>query len=166
MAKKEKEAKIVLERTYNIPLRRRFRYTPKYKKAKKAVTTLREFMIKHMKPGKDEKGRIQLKLGKYLNEELWKNGMRNPPHHIKVDAKKDEKGKVTVELVGAPVEEKKEEKKPKKKEEKSKAEEIEKKEKQKEALEELKKEKPKEHAPKMPVKEKKVEAKPTAPMSK
>ena len=67
MAKKEKEAKIVLERTYNVPLRRRFHHVPRYKKAKKAITTLREFIIKHMKPGADEKGRIQLKIGKYLN---------------------------------------------------------------------------------------------------
>ena len=111
MAKKEKEAKIVLERTYNVPLRRRWHYVPRYKRAKKAITTLKVFLIKHMKPGKDEKGRILLKLGKYLNEDVWKHGMKNPPHHIQVDAKKDEKGLVTVELTGAPKEEKKEEKK-------------------------------------------------------
>lgn len=117
MAKKEKEAKIVLERTYNVPLRRRWRYVPKYKRAKKAVTTLKDFMIRHMKPGTDEKGRLLLKIGKYANDYIWKHGMRNPPHHIQVDAKKDEKGLVMVELVGAPKEEekkaKKETKKPK-----------------------------------------------------
>jgi large subunit ribosomal protein L31e len=175
MAKKEKEAKIVLERTYNVPLRRRWLCVPKYRRAKKAITTLREFIIKHMKPGADEKGNIQIKIGKYLNEAVWSRGMRNPPHHIKVDAKKDEKGLVKVELTGAPAEEKKEEKKPRKKEEKEEEtkeekeetkEEAEKKEKQREALAELKKEKPKTHAPKLPAKEKAVEARPTAPMGR
>jgi len=108
MAKKEKEAKIVLERTYNVPLRREFIKVPRYKKAAKAVRGLRAFLIKHMKPGTDEKGKIMLKLGKYLNEDIWKHGIKNPPHHIQVDAKKDEKGLVTAELTGAPKEEKKE----------------------------------------------------------
>ena len=139
-------------------------HVPKYKRAKKAITTLRVFMIKHMKAIKDEKGRIQLKVGKYLNEEIWKRGMRNPPHHVKVDAKKDDKGLVTVELVGAP---KEEEKKPKKKETKEeKKEEAEKKEKQKQALEELKKEEAEKPAPEQPVEEKKVEEKPTAPFQR
>jgi len=168
MAKKEKEAKIVLERTYNVPLRRGWMYTPKYKRAKKAVTTLKEFIIRHMKPAKDEKGKIQIKIGKYLNEEIWTRGMRNPPHHVKIDAKKDDKGLVTAELTGAPVEK---EKKPKKKEIKEEKpaeekEEAEKKKRQKEALEELKKEKTKTHAPKMPAAEKKIEAKPTAPVGR
>ena len=161
MAKKEKEAKIVLERTYNVPLRRRWMYTPKYKRAKKAVTTLKEFMIRHMKPAKDEKGRLQLKIGKYLNEEIWTRGMRNPPHHIKVDAKKDDKGLVTVELVGAPKEEKKEEKAKKEAKEKKPEE-----KKEKEALKELKKEETEKPAPKEEVKEKKVEEKPTAPFKR
>jgi len=164
MAKKEKEAKIVLERTYNVPLRRRWRYAPRYKKAKKAVTTLKEFIIKHMKPAKDEKGRILLKIGKYANDEIWKHGMKNPPHHIKVDSKKDEKGLVTVELTGAP---KEEEKKPKKKEEKKETkEEVEKKEKQKEALDELKKQETEKPALKEEVKKKAVEEKPNAPFQR
>ena len=110
MAKKEKEAKIVLERTYNVPLRREWLKSPRYKRSAKAIKGLKAFLIKHMKPGVDEKGKIQIKLGKYLNQEIWKHGIKNPPHHIKVETKKDEKGLVTAELVGAPVEKKKEEK--------------------------------------------------------
>lgn len=170
MAKKEKEAKIVLERTYNVPLRRRWHYVPKYKRAKKAITTLRIFLIKHMKPGKDEKGHILIKLGKYLNESVWSRGMRNPPHHVKVDVKKDEKGLVNAELTGAPVEKKEEkgkkEKEKVKEEEKEKKEEVEKKEKQKEALEELKKQETAKPAPKLPAEERKVEARPNAPMNR
>ena len=118
MAKKKEEPKTVLERTYNVPLRRRWMYVPQYKRAKKAVTTLKVFLIKHMKPASDEKGRIQLKIGKHLNDALWKHGMKNPPHHIKITTTKDDKGVVFAELEGAPVEKPKEEKKGKAKEEK------------------------------------------------
>ncbi|MBW2966152.1 50S ribosomal protein L31e [Candidatus Woesearchaeota archaeon] len=186
MAKKEKEAKIVLERTYNVPLRREWLKAPKYKRAAKAVRGLREFLIKHMKPGVNEKGKIQIKLGKYLNEEIWKRGIRNPPHHIKIEAKKNEKGLVTAELFGAPKEEKKEAKegkpskpqeskipeepkkkgKEEKKETVEKKKEEEKKEKEKEALEELKKEETEKPAPKILTAEKKVEEKRTAPFQR
>ncbi len=107
MAKKEEGPKVVLERAYNVPLRREFQKSPRWKKTKKAVKALREFLQKHMKSD-------DVKLGKYLNEELWKHGMKNPPHHVKVVAKKDDKGLVIAELEGAPVEVKEEEKEVKK----------------------------------------------------
>ena len=148
MAKKKEEPKTVLERTYNVPLRRRWMYVPKYKRAKKAVTTLKVFLIKHMKPASDEKGRIQLKIGKHLNDALWKHGMKNPPHHIKITTTKDDKGVVFAELEGAPVEKPKEEKKGKK--------EVKEAEEKKEVKEE---EKPKEEA-KKPEEKKEVKEKP------
>jgi ribosomal protein L31E len=171
---KEKEPKIILERTYNVPLRRRWMHVPKYKRAKKAVTTLKDFLMRHMKPGADEKGRILLKIGKHANELIWKHGIRNPPHHIKIVTKKDDKGLVTAELEGAPVEEKKEAKKkaePKKKEHEVKVEEATKEKKQeaakeieKEEIKELKREKPREQH-KLPPMPKKQLSKPTAPKS-
>lgn len=117
MAKKkeEKEAKVVLERIYVVPLRREWLKVPKYKRAAKAIRGLRAFLFKHMKA-------TEVKIGKYLNEAIWSRGMRNPLHKVKVEAKKDEKGIVFAELVGAPKKEEKEEKKKKdKKEEKPKA---------------------------------------------
>jgi large subunit ribosomal protein L31e len=173
MAKKEEGPKTVLERTYNVPLRRRWMHVPKYKRAKKAVTTLKVFLEKHMKSD-------NIKLGKYLNDHIWKHGIKNPPHHVKIIAKKDDKGLVTAELEGAPVEEKKETKKKglagkvekakeapavsKKEEEEAGKEKAVKEE--KEELEAIKKEKPKE-MPEMPKAPKKaVEAKPTAPKQK
>lgn len=165
MAKKE-EAKVVVEREYNVPLRREWLKAPKYRRSKKAVTALKEFLIKHMKPSKDEKGHIQLRIGKFLNEKVWVNGIKNPPHHVKIVAKKDDKGAVFAELEGVkvdvPKEEKKSEKKssaPKKKvDEKT----SKKREEEKEELEAIKKEEPKE---KKEVTEKKeeVEEKPNAP---
>ena len=125
MAKEEK-AEIKLERVYNVPLRMGFMKTPKYKRAKKAATTLREFLIKHMKSD-------NVKIGPYLNRKLWQHGIRNPPHHVKVNAKKDSEDVVFAELVGAPAPKPKEEPKKGKKGEK-----VEKKEEKKETKEEKK----------------------------
>lgn len=109
MAEKKKETKRALERVYVVPLRREFQKAPKYKRAKKAVNALRSFISKHMKSD-------DVKIGRYLNLELWKNGIRNPPHHVKVNAVKYDDGKVIVELFGKVIEEPKKEVKEKKKE--------------------------------------------------
>ncbi len=96
MAKKQ-EKKTVLERTYNVPLRKEFLKAPRWKRTPKAAKALKMFISRHMKSE-------NVKIGKYANMELWKHGMKNPPHHIKVEAVKDEDGLVRVELVGAPKE--------------------------------------------------------------
>lgn len=100
---------MTIERTYTIPLRKEFRKAPRYRRAKKAVNAVKAFLMKHMKA--DEKN---LKLGKYLNLELWKHGMKNPPCRVRINVTKDEKGIVKAELVGAPEEKKEELKKGKK----------------------------------------------------
>jgi large subunit ribosomal protein L31e len=92
-----------MERTYTIPLRKEFQKAPRYKKTSKAVRATKEFLKKHMKAE-------DIKLGKYLNELLWKNGPKNPPHKVKIIAKKED-NVVKAELVGAPEEVKKEVKK-------------------------------------------------------
>lgn len=194
MAKKEDKPKIVLERTYNVPLRREFQKAPNWRRTKKAVKALREFISKHMKSD-------NVLIGRYANELLWKHGIKNPPHHVKVNAVKDDKGTVKVELVELPgkakremakqqemdkkkktVEKKQEEEKkkeaPKGEEKKAEAGETEKKEGpvkedkaekakeiQKEEIKELKKEQPKVHAPKQAPQQKQVQQRPTAPKS-
>jgi len=102
---------MALERIYTIPLRKEFSRAPNYKRTKRSVRTIREFLQKHMKCD-------NVKLGKYLNLELWKNGRKNPPPRIQVKAIKDKikiKDKdveiVKAELINAPIEFKKEEKK-------------------------------------------------------
>ena len=180
MAKKEEISKTVLERIYYIPLRRETLKVPPFKKTNKAVKTVREFISKHMKSD-------NVAIGKYLNLNIWNHGAKNPPHHVKVNAVKDDKGKVFVELVGALKEEPKMEEKKEAKEQKivkeaeftekpgeklekqieeikeEKAEESKKIE--QEEIKELKKEHPKVHAPKSPPKPKLQEARPTAPRS-
>jgi len=171
--KKEPEPKTVLERVYTIPLRRQTLKVPSFKKANKAAKTVREFISKHMKSD-------NVKIGKYLNLNIWKHGAKNPPGKVKVNAVKDEKGKVVVEIVGAPkpkVDEKKkpavkgaekketkaEEKRPEEEKKEDKAKESEKIEKQE--IKDLKKELPKQQAPKMPAKPNVPQQRPTAPKS-
>lgn len=104
-----------LKRTYNIPLRKEYLKVAYYKRSKKAVTALKQFVKKHMKIDKIE----NVLIGKYLNEEIWKRGICNPPHHVHVNILKDIKeNKALVELFDKPIafEKKKESKKEEKKE--------------------------------------------------
>ena len=174
MAKKEESSKIVLERVYNIPLRRETLKVPFYRKAKKASKAVREFIQKHMKSD-------DVNIGRYLNMKVWEHGMKNPPHHVKVVATKDDKGKVMVELEGAPKDVPKVDKKAAKKSEskdtkeapsqkleedvkEAKEEKAEAAKKiEKEEIKELKQEHPKVHAPKVPPKQKEQIEHPMAP---
>src|SRR3989338_974881 len=97
MAKTETKA---LERTYTVPLRREYLKVPNCNRTKKAVLALRQFLAKHMKSE-------DVRLSTTLNNELWKHGIKNPPHHVKVTVSKDEKGAVTAELFGVQKEEQK-----------------------------------------------------------
>src|SRR3989344_3577112 len=106
MAKKEETSKVVLERVYTIPLRRETLKVPPFKKANKAAKAIREFASRHMKSD-------NVAIGKYLNLYIWRHGAKNPPHKVKVNTTKDDKGKVFVEIVGAPKEEPKVEEKKK-----------------------------------------------------
>jgi large subunit ribosomal protein L31e len=89
----KKEAAKVLERTYIVPLRKEYMKVPRWKKSKKAVTALRQFLVKHMKSE-------EVKIGKEVNEYVWNHGIKNPPHHVKVTVTKDDKGVVKAELFG------------------------------------------------------------------
>ena len=87
---------MVIERTYNIPLRKEWLKTPKYKRAKKAGVAVKEFLSKHM----HQEDFNKIKLGEHLNLEIWKHGVKNPPHHIKINVKKTDEGIVMAELFG------------------------------------------------------------------
>jgi large subunit ribosomal protein L31e len=91
------------ERTYTIPLRREYLKVPKYKRAKKAITAVKEFLKKHMKAE-------DVKLGRELNLKIWENGIKNPPHHVKINVKLED-GVAKAELFGFEFKEKKMEKK-------------------------------------------------------
>ena len=80
-----------IEREYNIPLRSEFQKVPCYKRSKKAVSALKSFLEKHMKSS-------DVKLGNGLNEKIWQNGIKNPPHHVLVTVTKSDDGSVFAEL--------------------------------------------------------------------
>ena len=82
-----------LERIYTVPLGRAW-VAPKYRRAEKAVTVLRQFVARHMKP--DE---VIIDLS--VNEEIWKRGIQNPPRKIRVKLSKDDTGLVTVTMAEA-----------------------------------------------------------------
>jgi len=151
MAKKEEKSKVVLEREYVIPLRKEFQKAPKYKRAKKTIKALKEFLAKHMKSD-------NIKIGKYLNLKIWEHGIKNPPHKVKVKTEKYDDGLVKAELVGAPVEKpKKEKKKQVKKEEKKEVAPKEEEKKQPEKKEEKIKENKEEKKPEKETESKKEE---------
>ena len=91
MATKKETA--ALERVYNVPLRREYLKVQYWRRTEKAVTALREFLQKHMKSS-------EVKMSPEVNEALWNHGIRNPPHHIKVTASKNDKGEVMAQLFG------------------------------------------------------------------
>ena len=68
-------------RTYTIPLRSKFRKKPKYKRAPRAIKAVKEFISKHGKAHTDN-----VRLSSKLNEHIWQNGARNPPHKVTVVA--------------------------------------------------------------------------------
>jgi large subunit ribosomal protein L31e len=101
MAEKKSEKKVEkTENTYNIPLRKRVRIVPRYKKTNKAVKTVKEFVAKHMRVTNRDLNLI--KIDRYLNDFLWQRGIKNPPHHVSVKAIK-EGDFVRVELLKMPL---------------------------------------------------------------
>lgn len=80
--KKKKEIKEKIEREYVIPLREKTRPVPRYKKTPKAVKTVKEFLVRHMKIR--DRDLRKIKIDPFLNEILWFRGIKRPPHQIKV----------------------------------------------------------------------------------
>ena len=97
---KKSEAKLILEREYIVPLRKGWLKVPKYKRAKKAIKTLKEFLVKHMKAYDRDLRKIKIDIS--LNNEIRFRGMKKPPAKIKIKAKKFDNGIVNVELVNIP----------------------------------------------------------------
>jgi ribosomal protein L31E len=95
----KKENKVELEREYIVPMRKGFMNVPHYRRAKKAVKTLKEFMVKHMNIRDGDTRKVKVNI--HLNNEIWFRGIRNPLHKIKVIAKKID-GIVYVEMKDIP----------------------------------------------------------------
>ncbi len=94
------ETKIVLEREYVIPLRSEWNKVVSYKRARKGVVAIKEFIARHMKV--EDRDLDKVKLDIYLNNEVWFRGPSNAPNKIKVKAVKDSEGIVRVSLAEVP----------------------------------------------------------------
>lgn len=67
------------ERIYTINLRKEFLKVARYKKSKKSIKAIKEYISKHMKV---ELSNVHI--GRYLNLKIWERGMKNPPSKIKI----------------------------------------------------------------------------------
>ncbi|MEK6914328.1 MAG: hypothetical protein AABW83_01635 [Nanoarchaeota archaeon] len=100
MAKKESQPKLILEREYLVPLRKEWLKVPIYKRSKKAIKALKEFMVRHMKIYDRDLKKIKIDVD--LNNELIFRGVRKPLSKIKVKARKFDNDIVRVELINIP----------------------------------------------------------------
>ncbi len=83
----------VEERIYTVPLGRAW-VAPRYRRAEKAITVLRRFVQRHMKPR-------SIIIDPTVNEAIWERGITNPPRKIRVKLSKDDENVVTVTLAEA-----------------------------------------------------------------
>jgi large subunit ribosomal protein L31e len=81
------EKKNELEREYTIPLRSQVNKVPTYKRANKAIRTIKEFLVRHMKIRDRDLDKV--KIDRYLNEFIWYRGIKKPPAKIKVKVTMD-----------------------------------------------------------------------------
>ncbi len=79
------------ERIFTIPLRKAYRAS-RDKRAKKAMSIIREFLKRHMK-------NEEVVIGESINKAVWRRGAQKPPRRIRVHATVHE-GKVYAELLG------------------------------------------------------------------
>lgn len=90
----------VLEREYVIPLRAEVNKAVNYKRARKGVVAIKQFIARHMKVADRDTDKVKLDV--YLNNEVWYRGPKNAPNKIKVKAVKHANGNVTVTLAEVP----------------------------------------------------------------
>ena len=81
-AETKTEKKNETERVYTIPLRSQVNKVPTYKRANKAIRTIKEFLVRHMKIRDRDLDKV--KIDRYLNEFIWYRGIKKPPAKIKV----------------------------------------------------------------------------------
>jgi len=92
-AETEFDEEIQEERYYVVPLAKKgFEKVPRWKRSKKAMIVLREFLVRHMKPEGD------VYIAQELNERVWENGIKNPPRKIRVRVTKSVDGIVRAYL--------------------------------------------------------------------
>ena len=79
-----------LERVYTVPLGRAWN-AQGYRRSEKAMTLLKEFTKRHMKP-------TEIVIDTAVNEAIWARGIYKPPRKIRVKMTRDGEGIVTVTM--------------------------------------------------------------------
>jgi len=138
MTKAKTETKILMEKTYIIPLRKEISKVPRYKRAKKAISSVRNFLARHMKIYDNDLKKI--KIDGWINKAIWVRGIKSPPQKITLKAIKYSDGIVKTEFISLPPKFREEDKKLKKKIAKAKEERLKAEEKKSKKTEEEKKE--------------------------
>ena len=82
------------EKVFNIPLREAFE-KQRNRRASNASKIVKEFLIKHMKTE-------NIKVGKSINDAIWKKGIQNPPRKIRIHVIKEE-DIIYAELLGVEI---------------------------------------------------------------
>jgi large subunit ribosomal protein L31e len=82
-----------LERIYTVPLGKAYEGV-RTKRARRAVTILRQFLVRHMKP----KDKDSVSISTALNDIIWRRSMQHPPRRVKIRTVKED-GKVNAYLV-------------------------------------------------------------------
>ena len=82
------------ERPYTVSFFPKLKYVPRQRRAKRAVSLLREFIKKHMKVENVE-------IDQELNEYIWARGIQKPPRKVKIIAQKIEEDLVRAILLGS-----------------------------------------------------------------
>jgi len=88
--KMEERERVEGERIYTIPLRA-VKKAPRWKRSKRAIALIREFLIRHTKAE-------YLILDNALNEKIWERGSQKPPSRVRVRVTRQE-DTVRAELV-------------------------------------------------------------------
>ena len=87
----EEQERVEGERIYTIPLRA-VKKAPRWKRSKRAIALIREFLIRHTKAE-------YLILDNALNEKIWERGSQKPPSRVRVRVTRQEEDTVRAELV-------------------------------------------------------------------
>jgi len=82
------------EKLFTIPLRREWIRVPRWRRTKRAVDAVRAFVTRFAKAK-------EVKIGRWLNLEIWGNGAKSPPSRVVVKITKD-KDIARVELAKLP----------------------------------------------------------------
>ena len=90
-SEKEFDEEIQFERIYTVPLAKGYMKAKNWKRTKKAVKVLREFVERHMKPE-------VLYISQEVNERIWEDGIKKPPRKIRIRCTKNTEGLVRVFL--------------------------------------------------------------------